>query len=132
MAHLYGVYIDPQAVEVTKLSLLLKVREGEGVAGQLSLGVERVLPDLGRNIKCGNSLIGPEFYDGKLDLPDDETARRVNAFDWHKEFPQVMAAGGFDAILGNQHYNRSQALQEWAPLGGEPSKHAERTAQQGN
>ncbi|MBK9094909.1 MAG: N-6 DNA methylase [Anaerolineae bacterium] len=101
MDHLYGVDIDPQAVEVTKLSLLLKVLEGEGVAGQLSLGVERVLPDLGRNIKCGNSLIGPEFYDGKLDLPDDETARRVNAFDWKKEFPEVMTAGGFDAVIGN-------------------------------
>ncbi|MGB3060338.1 MAG: TaqI-like C-terminal specificity domain-containing protein, partial [Anaerolineae bacterium] len=104
MDHLYGVDIDPQAVEVTKLSLLLKVLEGEGVAGQLSLGVERVLPDLGRNIKCGNSLIGPEFYDGKLDLPDDETVGRVNAFDWKKEFPEVMTAGGFDAVIGNPPY----------------------------
>ncbi|MFZ2423179.1 MAG: N-6 DNA methylase, partial [Anaerolineae bacterium] len=132
MDHLYGVDIDPQAVEVTKLSLLLKVLEGEGVAGQLSLGVERVLPDLGRNIKCGNSLIGPEFYDGKLDLPDDETARRVNAFDWHKEFPQVMAAGGFDAIIGNPPYIRIQALQEWAPLEVEHYKRAYRAASKGN
>ncbi|MFZ1466872.1 MAG: Eco57I restriction-modification methylase domain-containing protein, partial [Anaerolineae bacterium] len=132
MDHLYGVDIDPQAVEVTKLSLLLKVLEGEGVAGQLSLGVERVLPDLGRNIKCGNSLIGPEFYDGKLDLPDDETARRVNAFDWHKEFPQVMAAGGFDAIIGNPPYIRIQVLQEWAPLEVEHYKRAYRAASKGN
>ena len=74
MNNIYGVDIDPQAVEVTKLSLLLKVLEGEGLAPQISLGVERVLPDLGRNIKCGNSLIGPDFYDGKLDLPDEETS----------------------------------------------------------
>ncbi|WP_343410344.1 Eco57I restriction-modification methylase domain-containing protein [Candidatus Amarolinea dominans] len=74
------------------------------MAGQLSLGVERVLPDLGRNIKCGNSLIGPEFYEGKLDLPDDETVGRVNAFDWKKEFPEVMTAGGFDAVIGNPPY----------------------------
>ena len=33
MNNIYGVDIDPQAVEVTKLSLLLKVLEGEGVAG---------------------------------------------------------------------------------------------------
>ena len=132
MDHLYGVDIDPQAVEVTKLSLLLKVLEGEGVAGQLSLGVERVLPDLGRNIKCGNSLIGPEFYDGKLDLPDDETAQRVNAFDWKKEFPEAMAAGGFDAVIGNPPYIRIQALQEWAPLEVEHYKRAYRAASKGN
>ena len=104
MNHIYGVDIDPQAVEVTKLSLLLKVLEGEGVAAQMSLFPERVLPDLGRNIKCGNSLIGPDFYEGKLDLPDEETARRVNAFDWRAEFPDAMAAGGFDAVIGNPPY----------------------------
>lgn len=116
MDHLYGVDIDPQAVEVTKLSLLLKVLEGEGVAGQLSLGVERVLPDLGRNIKCGNSLIGHDFYAGRLDLADEETARRVNAFDWHQEFPEVMAAGGFDAVIGNPPYGAELSDMERAFL----------------
>ena len=108
MTHIYGVDIDPQAVEVTKLSLLLKVLEGEGVASQLSLGLERALPDLGSNIKCGNSLIGPDFYAGKLDLPDEETERRVNAFDWQQEFPEAMAAGGFDAVIGNPPYGFHQ------------------------
>jgi hypothetical protein len=61
--NIFGVDIDAQAVEVTKLSLLLKVLEGE--TGQLSLGFERVLPDLGANIQCGNSLIGPDYYEGK-------------------------------------------------------------------
>ena len=58
--------IDPQAVEVTKLTLLLKVLEGETRAtidAQLSFLHERALPDLAANIKCGNSLIGPDFYD---------------------------------------------------------------------
>jgi type I restriction-modification system DNA methylase subunit len=109
MNNLYGVDIDPQAVEVTKLSLLLKVLEGEGVAVQMSFLPERVLPDLGRNIKCGNSLIGPDFYDGRLDLPDEEAVGRVNAFDWAWEFPEAMAptsagAGGFDAVIGNPPY----------------------------
>ena len=54
--NIHGVDIDAQAVEVTKLSLLLKVLEEE--SGQLSLGLERALPDLGNNIQCGNSLIG--------------------------------------------------------------------------
>ena len=66
--NIYGVDIDPQAVEVTKLSLLLKVLEGENqdtLERQMKLFKERALPDLGSNIKCGNSLIGPDFYQGK-------------------------------------------------------------------
>ena len=65
--NIYGVDIDRQAVEVTKLSLLLKVLEGETeetLGQQLSLWRERALPDLGDNIKCGNSLIGPDYFDG--------------------------------------------------------------------
>src|SRR3989338_5096702 len=63
--NIYGVDIDPQAVEVTKLSLLLKVLEGESeqtIVKQLKMFHERALPDLGNNIKCGNSLIGTDFY----------------------------------------------------------------------
>jgi len=100
--NLYGVDIDPQAVEVTKLSLLLKVLEGESeqtLNPQMALireGVDRVLPDLANNIRCGNSLIGPDFYDGQLSLLDEEEAYRVNVFDWQGAFPEVFAEGGFD------------------------------------
>ncbi len=103
LEHIYGVDIDAQAVEVTKLSLLLKVLEGESgesLNSQMKLFHERVLPDLDRNIQCGNSLIGPDFYDGQLDL-DTETAQRINAFDWQAAFPQIFKAGGFDAVIGN-------------------------------
>jgi hypothetical protein len=55
--NIFGVDIDAQAVEVTKLSLLLKVIEDPG---QLTMLDERILPDLGKNIQCGNSLIGPD------------------------------------------------------------------------
>jgi len=104
--NIYGVDIDRQAVEVTKLSLLLKVLEGENqetLGQQLRLWRERALPDLGENIKCGNSLIGPYYFEGQL-LPDDEEMRRVNPFDWEKEFPEIMKAGGFDAVIGNPPY----------------------------
>ncbi|HUW98900.1 MAG TPA: TaqI-like C-terminal specificity domain-containing protein [Acidiferrobacter sp.] len=97
VTNLYGVDIDSQAVEVTKLSLLLKVLEGET---QLEIFHERVLPDLGSNIKCGNSLIGSDFYDGQLDL-DDEIAQRINIFDWRAAFPEVFEEGGFDTVIGN-------------------------------
>ena len=62
----YGVDVDPHAVEVTKLSLLLKVLEGESserLKNQLKLFHDRALPDLGSNIKCGNSLVGNDYYE---------------------------------------------------------------------
>jgi len=102
---IYGVDIDPQAVEVTKLSLLLKVLEGENeetIGQSLRLFHERALPDLADNIKCGNSLIGPDFYEGKqLSLIDEEERYRINAFDWNAEFTEIMNGGGFDAVIGN-------------------------------
>jgi transcriptional regulator of met regulon len=110
--NIYGVDIDSQAVEVTKLSLLLKVLECESdetLKRQLSFVHERALPDLGQNIKCGNSLIGPDYFSGQL-MPDDEEMRRVNPFDWKAEFPAIMKAGGFDAVIGNPPYVRQEAL----------------------
>ncbi len=106
--NIYGVDIDPQAVEVTKLSLLLKVLEGESdetIKSAFRLFNERALPDLGNNIKCGNSLIGPDFYEGKqTSFLDTEEMQRVNAFDWEREFPEIFKAGGFDAVIGNPPY----------------------------
>ncbi len=110
LTHIYGVDIDPQAVEVTKLSLLLKVLEGETQETLESfwrLFQERALPDLGANIKCGNSLIGPDFWEGKdASLLDEEERYRINPFDWHAEFPDVFAGDspGFDAVIGNPPY----------------------------
>ncbi len=118
--NIYGVDIDPQAVETTKLSLLLKVLEGENEqtqGQQLRLFQERALPDLADNIKCGNSLIGPDFYEGRqMGLFDAEEMYRINVFDWEAEFPSVFRdrsprssktseisgdEGGFDAVIGN-------------------------------
>jgi len=110
LTHIYGVDIDQQAVEVTKLSLLLKVLEGENeetVSHQLALFHDRALPDLSNNIKCGNSLIGPDFYDGQqMSLLDDDERYRINVFDWNAEFPAVFSGRnpGFDAVIGNPPY----------------------------
>lgn len=104
---IFGVDIDSQAVEVTKLSLLLKLLEGE--KGQLSLGIERILPDLGNNIRCGNSLIGWDYFKDQL-FADEEEIYRVNPFNWQAAFPQVFADGGFDAVIGNPPYIRQESL----------------------
>ena len=105
--NIFGVDIDLQAVEVTKLSLLLKVLEG--ASGQMALGLERVLPDLDNNIKCGNSLIGPDYYEGQM-FPDEEERYRVNAFNWKAAFPQIFIAGGFDVVIGNPPYVRARTI----------------------
>jgi len=106
--NIYGVDIDHQAVEVTKLSLLLKVLEGEdeqSIGKQMRMFQERVLPDLSNNIKCGNSLIGPDFYNNQQrNIFDEEEVYRVNAFDWDAEFAEIMKTGGFDAVIGNPPY----------------------------
>jgi len=107
--NIFGVDIDSQAVEVTKLSLLLKVLEGESkdiFEKQQKLWVERALPDLGNNIKCGNSLIGPDFYNGGVQTSsfNEDEMFKINAFDWNKEFSEIMESGGFDAVIGNPPY----------------------------
>jgi hypothetical protein len=118
--NIFGVDIDPQAVEVTKLSLLLKVLEHESresIDQQVKLGLEGVLPNLVDNVKCGNSLIGPDFYGtGQQEtLFDEAEMRRVNVFDWNddvKGFGEIMKFGGFDCVIGNPPYVRQELLKE--------------------
>jgi F0F1-type ATP synthase delta subunit len=108
---IYGVDIDPQAVENTKLALLLVVLEGatsESLGFQMRFARERALPDLDTNIKCGNSLI--DFSYRQLDTVTEDELRHINPFDWHTAFPEIMKSGGFHAVIGNPPYIRSQAL----------------------
>jgi hypothetical protein len=118
--NIFGVDIDPQAVEVTKLSLLLKVLEqtsGETIDKNQKLFHERALPDLDQNIKCGNSLVAQDFYGNRqATLFDDEERFRINVFDWKAEFPQVFGPKrsnpGFDAVIGNPPYVRQESLKD--------------------
>ena len=106
--HIYGVDIDPQAVEVTKLSLLLKILEGESKRSldqQLSLLHERALPDLDSNIRCGNSLIDYDITSTpRLFELGDTNEYEINPFNWIESFPVAMSNGGFDVIIGNPPY----------------------------
>jgi len=58
--NIFGVDIDPQAVEITMMSLYLKALEGE--RGLLPKK-QHLLPPLSNNIKCGNSLISFDIFD---------------------------------------------------------------------
>ncbi len=74
-----------------------------------------MLPDLNGNIKCGNSLIGPDFYEGKQrDLFDEDEMLRINAFDWKGKFGfRDIFAGdnpGFETVIGNPPYVRQEGV----------------------
>jgi len=116
--HIFGVDIDAQAVEVTKLSLLLKVLEGEtdqSISQQQRLFHDRALPNLSENIKCGNSLIGPDYFTGRL-LEEPEEIEACQPFDWNQGFPDAMKAGGFDCVIGNPPYGAELSTGEVAYL----------------
>ena len=114
--NIYGVDIDSQAVEVTKLSLLLKVLEDENkdvLEAQQKLIQQRALPYLGDNIRCGNSLIGSDILEQE-DLTTEEIYN-INPFDWEDEFPEIVKNGGFDAVIGNPPYVNAKVLTDIMP-----------------
>lgn len=115
--NIYGVDIDEQAVEVTKLSLALKMLENENqesLTAQLRLFAERILPDMSKNIKNGNSLIEKDFYDTfPIDQLSEEVIASTKVFNWRDEFKDIFKNGGFDCVIGNPPYLRIQGLQEY-------------------
>lgn len=79
--NLYGVDINEDSIEITKLSLWLHTAQKN-----------RKLTSLNDKIKSGNSLIS------------DPAVAGDKAFDWQKEFPEVFQQGGFDVVIGNPPY----------------------------
>lgn len=79
--NIYGVDLNDESVEITKLSLWLK-----------SAQKGKKLTTLDGNIKCGNSLI------------DDPSVVGDKALNWQKEFPEIFKTGGFDVVVGNPPY----------------------------
>ena len=114
--NIYGVDLDTLAVEVTKLSLLLKVLEDQNkdqLESQQKLFHERVLPNLSSNIKNGNSLISTDIM-MQQDLSLEEL-KEIKPFDYEDEFPEVFEQGGFDVVIGNPPYVRQESIKEQKP-----------------
>jgi hypothetical protein len=110
-----GVYYTPKyIVDYIVESTVGKLLEGEMQASinqQMQLFHEHVLPNLSHNKQCGNSLIGPDFYDKQFDLFPDQM-KKINAFDWQRAFPEVFQGGGFDCVIGNPPYVRQELLSD--------------------
>ena len=102
-ASIYGVDIDPQAVEVAQLSLYLKLLQDEtpGSARQYYLDFEQqaLLPKLDKNIVCGNSLIGTDILTGQLFASDEE--KKLNPMDFEQRFPQIFRRRTAVAAVSN-------------------------------
>lgn len=109
--NIFGIDIDPQAVEVTMMSLYIKILEGERALPHN----KELLPSLSNNIRCGNSLIGFDFFEQKT-LVEEVDREKVNPFDWNSRatgFGRIITERkGFDAIIGNPPYVRSILLRE--------------------
>jgi hypothetical protein len=84
--NIYGVDLNPESVEITKLSLWLKT----AMKG-------KKLTNLKENIKCGNSLI------------DDKDVAGERAFVWEEEFKEIMESGGFNVVIGNPPYGAAMS-----------------------
>ncbi|QNE39103.1 N-6 DNA methylase [Hymenobacter sp. NBH84] len=79
--NLYGVDLNPESVDITRLSLWLQ-----------TANPGKPLTSLDHSIRCGNSLIS------------DPAVAGPRAFDWQTAFPEVFEQGGFDVVIGNPPY----------------------------
>jgi len=89
--NLFGVDVNAESVEITRLSLWLKTARKE-----------QVLVSLDRNIRVGNSIIESADY-------------HARAFVWLEAFPEVFADNGFDIVIGNPPYVRMEHLKPIKP-----------------
>lgn len=94
--NIYGVDLNLESVEITKLSLWLK-----------TANKNEKLTYLDGNIKCGNSLI------------DETTVGHDRSFDWDDEFFADFDGSRFDVVLGNPPYGADLSKDEIAWLKGE-------------
>lgn len=85
--NLYGVDLNQESVDITKLALWLKTARKN-----------QPLQSLDKNIKAGNSLI------------DDSNIAGINAFDWKTQFKDIFDNGGFDIVIGNPPYVNSKLI----------------------
>ena len=89
--NLYGVDLNPESVEITRLSLWLKTARRD-----------HRLQNLESTIRIGDSLI-------------EDTAYTAHPFDWRAAFPEVFERGGFDVVIGNPPYVRMELIKAVKP-----------------
>ena len=96
--NIFGVDINPAAVEIARLSVWL-----------YTVQPDFPLSHLDSNIVRGNSLVGPDIW-ARPEAEDIPAHRRdeVAAFDWDDVYGDVRGRGGFDCVVGNPPYVKLQ------------------------
>ena len=89
--NLYGVDLNAESVEITRLALWLKTARNK-----------HRLQNLEAAIKVGDSLI-------------DDAKFTEHPFDWRIAFAPIFAAGGFDVVIGNPPYVRMELIKPIKP-----------------
>lgn len=118
LAHIRGVDIDANAIEVARFSLLLKLIDGETAAGlhdYVDTNYKAALPTLDVTIRAGNSLVSQPEWMAAHGLFPVPLLEKINPFTWAGEFPVEMARGGFNVIVGNPPYIRIQNMMAYSP-----------------
>ncbi|OPX61777.1 MULTISPECIES: Eco57I restriction-modification methylase domain-containing protein [unclassified Methanoregula] len=111
----FGTDLDPESVSAARFILLLAFieeyrRSGHGTPSSGAIRDAAFITS--RCVRCGNALIAPDYFSGKPVYPfNAEERRRVNPFDWEKGFPEIIAAGGFDGVIGSPPPYRPFAVQ---------------------
>lgn len=104
---IYGVDINPEAVEVSKMSLCLRLIDNYSPEDFDAVGLlgSQILKGIGANIRCGNTLVGTDIEQHFPAIADNmRELQETNAFDWESSFPTVFENGGFDFVVGNPPY----------------------------
>ena len=117
--NIFGVDIDPQSVEVTKFSLLLKAIEDVSV-GEIDAFIKKnkraALPNINSNVQWGNSLVDSNYFNFNESLESEGQLVEINPFDFDEAFEEIINDGGFDLIIGNPPYLRIQNISKYSPL----------------
>ena len=103
--NVYGVDLDPQAVEITTLNLELK-----------AVRTKEKTPNIAQHIRIGNSVLS-HTADELLQKYTEEELKKLlgkkwregwgqkHPFKYHEAFREIMESGGFDVVVGNPPYN---------------------------
>ncbi|MCS7288636.1 MAG: N-6 DNA methylase [Roseiflexus sp.] len=92
--NLCGVDVMPEAVEICRMRLWLRLAARVAHPDHLR--------DLRFNVHAGDALTGS--LDQASNISQDDGAEQRRPLRWRALFPDIMAAGGFDVVIGNPPY----------------------------
>lgn len=109
---IFSIDCDEAAIEVTKMSLALKIVDGNAPLAWEGIGIfgDKILREIADNIKLGNTLVD---IDAKIPVPSIPFIKPMNI---KKAFANVFNNfGGFTYIIGNPPYVETKHYKSASP-----------------